>query len=308
MATVKILLNGRKVRALRRKRWKNRKGFAAVCEVSERELADIENETRAISTGTAKKVSRALGTNIDSLKKHDVYRDGLAYVELCGVRDNHRIQLARARDCDMAGNHRDAIFICSRILRTIDRHEFAIRAAILILLATFLDNAGRHKEALDRLDSNRDPWTERVPKRLVNWAAYHRAIAHRRLGQFERAERELRPLLVDPTGEHWAAAKHQLGVIYQERSSGKEGNLIDQALEHFLESQLCWQKERNHREGFSLRRMAQSYAQKGALAKSIRCFIDAIEVFTRCRCRRYVAETRKDLEKYALANVENMTP
>jgi tetratricopeptide (TPR) repeat protein len=306
MGVRKVLLNGQKVWALRRKRWKNRQGFAAMCGVSERELADIENEKRAVSMRTGKKVADALGTDVDSLKERQVWGDELAYVELSDLAASHRTQITRARVCDMAGDQRGAIFICNRILRASDQNNSASRAAVLILLATFLDNAGRHQEALDRLNPHGDPWTERLPKRLVNWAAYHRAIAHRRLGHFDNAERELRPLLVDPTGELWAAAKHQLGVVHQERSRDKKGSLLDQALKHFLESRRCWQEEHNHREGFSLRRMAQSYAQMGDLAGSIRCFVDAIEVFARCRCKRYVTETRKDLEDYALAKVRMM--
>ncbi len=96
---------------------------------------------------------------------------------------------------------------------------------------------------------------------------------------------------------------HQLGALYQEKSKGQPGPLTNEAIKYLMESRNHWQARRNHREGFSLRRLARIHASLGRYVESLRYFIDAIEVFARCRCRRYVEQTRKDLEEFVIAPI-----
>jgi tetratricopeptide (TPR) repeat protein len=143
-------------------------------------------------------------------------------------------------------------------------------------------------------------WTQ-VEEKVRTWALYHRAIALRRLARFDEAERQLQPALENRSSEHWVAANHELGVICLERfsrSKNKEHLII--SLHHFRESRALWHSQRNHREGFALHRMAQVYALQGRFDETARCLFEAVDIFSRCRCARYVKEIYVDLEKYIL--------
>ncbi len=298
---IKILLDGTKISSLQKPRRKQTKlGFAAQCGISSRWLGYIEREVYPVSEAVAYRIARVLDVPLEVIMKHRVYPDS-PEVDISDV-GKHQKALDRAQAEDMAGKHGNAITICHRVLGRLGKGETVSRAVVTIRLATFLDNAGRQQQAIDYLQWNNQAWAADIPKRLKQWAAYHRAIAYRRLKQWDAAERELRSLLKDVRATHWAAAQHQLGVICLERSQGHEDSLT-QALAYFEESRTCWQQEQNHREGFSLRRIAQVQALRKDYPDAIRCFMRAVEVFTRCKCYRYVAQTRQDLEEYVLGAV-----
>jgi len=307
MALPRYLLDGPKVRSLRKaKGWKRE---ALVNEtkgaVSVRTLIHIETARPYVLDRIAKAVAAALDSPIESITKEIRYPDGgPADLPIPGMNTEDQECLNRARDCDMAGKHKEAIALTEKLLARVDNNDFALKAAVTIKLATFLDNAGKHVEALETLDRlMQEPFFRtQVEEKVQTWALYHRAIALRRLARFDDAERQLRPVLENCSSEHRVAANHELGVICLERfSQSKNTEHLTKSLCQFMQSRARWHSQRNHREGFALHRMAQVYALQERYNESIECFFEAVVIFARCRCARYVKEIRADLKTYVLA-------
>src|ERR1039457_3134231 len=61
---------------------------------------------------------------------------------------------------------------------------------------------------------------------------------------------------IDKADLLWAGVTDQLGALSLERNGEIDGPLLDRAMDCFQESRDRWRAERNHREGFSLRREA----------------------------------------------------
>src|SRR5262245_10429561 len=136
MSYARYLLNGTKVRDLRHREGWKQLGLAVRAGVSLRLVIDVEGEKRPVLFGTAQGIATALNTSVESLTKNTVYRDGPA--ELPNVEKRYREQLNRARDCDMAGNHDEAIALCKKLLVRIGPSDTQQRAIVVIRLATFL--------------------------------------------------------------------------------------------------------------------------------------------------------------------------
>src|SRR5262245_44066837 len=97
--SVLFLLDGTKVRALRRKPKRTQAGFAAFCGISPRELGEVEGEKRCISQKIATRIAKAGGTTVESLVKRKEYPDK-PVVDLPGV-GGYRRQLDKASAFDM---------------------------------------------------------------------------------------------------------------------------------------------------------------------------------------------------------------
>jgi transcriptional regulator with XRE-family HTH domain len=295
----------------RRKCW-SQTAFAGEIGVSTRVYWDIELGKRAVAESVAERIVQILKTvqsdmTLEALTVLRLDDDALLYESLPGLTAGDQEALDTARECDMAKNYKAAVRIAQRLLAP-RRRKTALQPerqmAIRVRLATFLDNAGEHNAAIDCLSA--PVWQLCSDPKLARNRSYHIAIARRRLRQWDLAETELRPLVNDKAGLLWAGAMHQLGALYLERNGDIDGPLLDQAMDCFQKSRERWQTERNHREGFSLRRLGQIHAIRQFYPEAIRCFVAAVEVFARCRCRRYVDETREELGERVLRQLEKV--
>ena len=305
----RVLMDGPEIEGLRTKEPKiTQEELASRAGVALTVIRGLKKvDAGAVLWETANAIAGALGVGLDSISRQYVYPDGLAMLVLPGVTVTVQDELYKACDFDVDGKYQTAIDVCDKLLASA-HYNWEEKTLIKIRRASFHDNMGRHQEALDslvELIATAGPQNG-VGVQLLRWAQYHKAIALRRLGELEAAENELRLLLLDSEAEYWYATIHQLGVVCLKRAQkGPNNSELDNALDHFQIARTHWKSERNHREGFALRGMGQALAEKGLMKESIEHFFEAAIVLARCRCSRYVEETRKEL---SICVLKRLTP
>ena len=259
---------------------------------------------------TARVIADGLDKPVECLIDRQVYSPGLSFLPLEDFTPEDERQLHRAIGADMAGDQERAIRICDRLKTKLDEDSGAKpyhKAVVDISKANYLNNMNdgsprgieKSKEAVAILDTLLDSsFLDQVSEDVCLWAAYQKAIALHRLQDYEAAKDALQSLIGLQSGPIFAAANHQLGVVYLQESQGTDRLLLERAMEHFTLGQKHWQREHNHREGFSLRRMGQIYALQQESRNATKCFVQAITIFARSGCHRYVDMTVDDLERH----------
>jgi tetratricopeptide (TPR) repeat protein len=259
---------------------------------------------------TARVIADGLDKPVECLIDRQVYSSRLSFLPLEDFTPEDERQLHRAIEADRAGDQERAVRICDRLKAKLDEDSGAKpyhKAVVDISKANYLNNMNdgsprgieKSKEAITILDTLLDsPLLDQVPEDVRLWTAYQKAISLYRLQEYDAAKDALRSLIGLQSGPIFAAANHQLGVVYLQESRGTDRLLLEKAMEHFTLSQRHWQREHNHREGFSLRRMGQIYALQRESRKAAECFVQAIIIFARSGCHRYVDMTVEDLERH----------
>jgi transcriptional regulator with XRE-family HTH domain len=298
MAQHKYLLNAEAVRRRRKTLGETQKELAKRAQISPRWLIGVEKGKRPVKISLASLLAEALDVELDSLLLKSIRESALSWKEVPGLSQAECRRLQSALELDMAGNPLAAVEQCDRILSRLRPGEGDFQTVVTIKKATFLDNAGKHREALAILDSLLENMGSGGGQRKEQWcwAKYHRAIANRRLGQFKEAERELRELQQDGDGRCKVSAQHQLGTVYLELAAAGREKFYRRALACFEAVQEQWGEEGDHREGFAYRRMAEVYAAQGQLREALKALFSAATVFAAHECRRYVRDVEEEFQ------------
>jgi hypothetical protein len=301
MAAKKYLLDLPLIRAeLDRRRWL-RKQLADASTVGSRTLTTIFNG-HAVTYDVASLLARALGCSVFALTEKHLHV-GSTWLDVPDLDAAHERLLIEALQHDMHGRHAQAAKLCRRILRELPDLDDERRTFVRLKMAIFMDNGGDHVGALALLEAmvRDDSLRSCVPGRLFFWAEYHRALCFRRLRRLNEAESAFLVLLKDAMPHALACVKHQLGVVYL-KSAKKEGPALVRAIRYLRASRDIWQRAGNHREGFSLRRLAEADRVRGLPAKAVEWHARALAVFAVHGCARYVEETVAALVQLARRN------
>jgi len=207
---------------------------------------------------------------------------------------------------DMQADYKSAEAWLKKVYNTQPEDDYDMKAQFLVKYAASLDNAGNSQKTVELLEPIVMGRTKRkVKSQVKNWVTYHLAVAYRRVSEdfndgseeiLDEAERLFR--IVQTTGEphQMIAATHQLGVILWIRAQ-IEGStkLYKSAKKHFETAQKRWKKNNNFREGYSLRRLADIARAENNDERALELLFDALEVFAKHECERYVSEVRGKL-------------
>jgi hypothetical protein len=255
---------------------------------------------RAVRYDTAVHVARTLGVTLADLTEQQIFPDTLAMLPIPGLSDKILDSLSKACEFDLDKKYPEAVAECDKLLNESQTWEEG--AMIQIRRASFQDNGGEHRQALDALEEllAKAGAREGVAALLLRWAEYHKGIALRRLGDLGEAAVVFAGLRGDKKLEHYNAATHQLGVVRLEQAKLQTEDtcrraLLTEALDLFEEAAANWGTENNHRQGFSRRRAAEAHLLLGSIRQAIQAFADALVILARCHCGRYVDETREEL-------------
>jgi tetratricopeptide (TPR) repeat protein len=272
------------------------RSIAPVLQVSYNTLVKVlqPTEKEGVTQRVAEKIANGMGCSLEDLLTHYYYPDGISSFGLSKIGDRVRAQLDKATELDLKGLPDKARKLCDRLLASPGLHSRE-RALVVVKKAIYYGNAGQHRLSLGTLQEIFENSPE--DNRILEWARFHRALARRRLWELDPkgsdllddAESELRQLRRQP---HWAAAaNHQLGAIHQGRKE------FDKALECLEKARNIWQRENNHREGFSRRRIAQIYVAKKKYRWALEHLFAAACIFSRSGARRYADDVNKELKK-----------
>lgn len=293
--------------------------------ISRRTLQDIERNIRLVGPDVLKAVATVLRVPPGRLVVETVHTPTwgghtwiedqvhYAWLQLPTLPVAQGRELVHAIRCAMAGRADQAARICRRVLGQIQKDDgFEEYAAVLVKLVTFLDEAGRHREALKELEefsADLEAGYKCSPSCRL-WAEYHRGICLRRLAEedtdlYSAAEGVFRRL-EESGGKLRTAAAHQLGVVYLEQAARTRGKraarLFAQADQLFSKAHRDWKRRGGaFREGFPLRRLGQSCALQGRYREALERFLQALTVFIRYHSHRYVHNTLKDIRTYVSA-------
>lgn len=262
----------------------------------------------AVSGPKAERLAKRLGVTVDWLVEGTCYMDGISSFSPAGLDKKTQRQMAKASDRDLRKEYAASIRICDNVLTRLKKVKgtpWNHLAYVRLRKAVTIDNSGDHSTALELFEellAEPHP-SDATSQRLAFLMGYHRGLTLRRLGRLDDAEGQLAGLPGTGIYKQWrAGVNHQLGAVCQQR-----GNLSE-ALSHLKEAQKYWQNEHNHREGFSLRRIAHIHALNGDYAASAKCFFEAAVVFGLSRAHRYVEVTRADMEEYVLTKLRWLKP
>jgi transcriptional regulator with XRE-family HTH domain len=326
MMHIMFRLHGDKVRAHRERQHLTQEELADRAgmlpkPVSRATIQAVEEDKRPVSEASWLGIAEALGLSegerseivaerIERTKVHAGDEDLANWIHrLSGKLDKrYATQLAKAIRFDMEGRHDLAIRLCREIIEERDHIDFQACGEITVRLATFLDNAGNHVEAhkeLQRLTSQQRPG-HRLGPTLRRWAEYHLGICLVRLGRLDEAESVFLQL-EEVQGPHRVGAMHQLGVIDLQRALLKESTaMFRNAEQRFKRVRIEWAG--THREAYPLRRLGQLRWAEGRPIDAITQYIEALVIFAKHRCDRYVEETKEDLRGYISSSVSKSHP
>ena len=266
--------------------------------ISVRTINIIEQNHRAVKQEIARMLGEALGVDWKTLIASVVYQRGLSYLPLEGVRKEIRDGVKRAIQLSMYGDPRKAAECIAKLRRDLPALTANENATLIVKEASFRDESGEHLEAYRLLDALRKSADfDALPASTRNWAIYHAAIALRRLNRLDEALSTLEPLLIDKGDATWAAAMHQRGVVFLLKAKNGDASAIVEARNALETSRERWRHERNHREGFSLRRLAEVCVLEGRIAEAALCLFDAGAIFSASGCHRDLAQTREQLRQ-----------
>jgi tetratricopeptide (TPR) repeat protein len=298
MAHKKYFLDLSLIRAEIDQRHWNQKQLAGEARVALRSVTSLF-KGNAVTYAVAGNLARALNLSVFALTEKHLHV-GAGWLDVPDLGVTHERLLIEALQKDMRGLHAEAARLCRRILRELPDLDDERRTFVRVKLATIIDNGGRHAEALALLETilNDASLASRVPARVLFWAGYHRALSLRRLRRLDEAKKAFQTLLAKDNQHAVASINHQLGVVYLELA--KQGkSTLDEALSCLQKSREIWQRVGNHREGFSLRRLAEASALHGKLAKAVELYANAIAVFAFHQCARYVEQSVEELLQLA---------
>jgi transcriptional regulator with XRE-family HTH domain len=300
MSEERVLLDGNKVREWRLRRNYSQQGLATTVGISVRMIGMIERMEAPVPRCYAEWVAGALRVTLEAIKLPVPHLETvLAWLPLPPGLKRLQNRLALPLQLDMLGRHRAAIRECHKALGALRKSDRAGQALVRLMQAVFADNAGWHGRALALLDQiDQEVLPEEVAEEIRLRVRYHRAIARRRLGQWDKAERELRLLSKqDRQRKMRVGIKYQQGVVFLEREDQPKRRRLQKALARFQFARNHYRKTANHREGFALRRMGQAYAQSRRPAQAGECYLEAAIVFARSQCQRYLIETRREFTR-----------
>lgn len=292
--------------------------------VSRRTLQDVEHNTRPVSQKVRNRIARVLGVppesiTADTLPSHATLQkvnpsdkadpDWIGDPELS--LKQRRLLVAAIR-LQVGGRPDGAAGRCRKLLEQVSKQDrFEDYARVLVRLVTFLDEAGRHQEALKHLDE----FYEDIDRGYVcsplcrDWADYHKGICLRRMAKKKKdmdlyaAAEKIFLRLAKTGGSLAAGAKHQLAVVYLHQGAKATGarrsGLLRKSEGLFKWARVEWKGGTGaFREAHPLRRLGQLYAMQGRFDESLEMFLDALAEFSRYHARKYVRDVRKDIREY----------
>ncbi len=292
---VMYLPHGSKIRGLREGQGLSQKDLADRALIGLRTLSSIEKSKRTITPEVAHDLAVALGVTVGQICDPVISWQWVPELEPAQQR-----KLSAAIKDDMQGQHAKAVAQCRELLAAVAKAgRFENFAAVFVKLITFMDHAGDHQQALDELDSFLQSAEEqnRSACLQVHWARYHRGICLRRLKRYDEAKNELQTLQND-SPEYEQAAAYQLAVadLKQTTESGDHSSFV-RLLTQFEQCHDAWSPLGTHRHAYPLRRMGQVHALADNHRQALTCLLDALEIFARHHCDRYVEETRADIQE-----------
>ena len=267
---MRIILDGARVRELRKKRGWDQVQLAETSGLSSRTIRNVE-ASRPVSLATAELVAEALEVPVSELQCALLP----SWQSVPSLGDEvAEGRLREARRAAMEGKHDKAVTKIEEVLAA-KEHQLApaVRLELRLMAAVMLDEGGRQPEALDVIgdilaDLGR---TSDVPPELPHWVEHHRGIALRRGGRLSEAREVFEGVIArarDLPRIFLPSAWHQLGVVELEAARGASGEeraaRVERAIECLETADAGWLKTPSgahlpgeHRRGFTQRRLAE---------------------------------------------------
>jgi transcriptional regulator with XRE-family HTH domain len=296
------IINGPLVRELREELGLSQQDLAKRAKVHVRTILNIENgHTKAVTSNTILGFAREFRRAPEDV----IITRVTAWDEVPRVKNKRdRGILSTAVHEDMEGNHAKAIELCERVnRRALDTDDRRGYEDTTVLLATFLDHAGRHKESLQKCEQLLADGKTSTSCR--QWAGHHRGIALRRLGSLSEARAAFEQILQE-RGRHLASTRHQLGVVALEEARLEEGPRrrvrLDEAESTFKIAIGEWRNIAGrltargyHRVAHSHRRLGHVYTELGDLRAALEQLLQAHQLFAWHHTSRYVEAVRREI-------------
>ena len=218
-------------------------------------------------------------------------------------------RFSKAASLDMNESPRHAAELYREIERSFESDtDPDLIAFTRVRLATSLDNAGEHHEALEVLGELLDQVDDPncgidLSIDSVHSILYHGGLAQLHLAQYGDALKRMGNL-AGREGKFKASAIHQIGNIllhgHRYKTAGDPvleledvSDLIGEAREAFQRSARSWQNQGNWRCGYSFRRLAEVAIEEDDREEALEKYLDALEWFSESGCRKYVREVRE---------------
>lgn len=293
--------HGAMIRAVREEQGLSQQDLADRAIIGLRTLGFVEKSERPITPDVAHSLADALGLSV-----RQIGDPVISWQWVPELTPSQQRKLSIAIRDDMGARHAKAVAQCREVLADVAAvGTFENVAAVFVKLITFMDHAGDHQQALDELDSFFKHVTTQnhLASPQVHWALYHKGICLRRLMRYDEARQELLKLKI-ASPEYEQAATYQLAVIdLKQATESNNRDAFDGLLCQFQQCHDDWLPLGTHRHAYPLRRIGQLYAFVGNYRQALAYLLDALEIFARNHCDRYVQETRADIRELVVDEI-----